>query len=115
MLVFLLSSLTFQYILYIKFTFIHVFAPICIFLDILYVIGLFPHLLPEDLRPKTPANYPRPLADLQGADLERAYNALMEYLTDVRVGVMRQLKDMEEAGGGFSQSVSTCTGKVHVN
>ena len=69
----------------------------------MYVIGLFPTLLPEELRAATPASqYPGQVPSLDGGDQERAYNALMEYLGDMRVGVMRELKSLEEQSSSHS-------------
>ncbi|XP_014671052.1 PREDICTED: vam6/Vps39-like protein [Priapulus caudatus] len=54
-----------------------------------HVIGLFPGLLPPDFRSQL--EYPEKLPELAGADLENGFVALIEYLTQVR---MELVKDM---------------------
>jgi hypothetical protein len=51
-------------------------------LDPLQVIGLYPNLLPRDLRARY--TYPVPVPELTGSALDKALVALMNYLTQIR-------------------------------
>lgn len=53
--------------------------------DASHVIGLYSHLLPSDFRSQL--KYPEKLPVLSGKDLEDGYEALKEYLTQVRHGL----------------------------
>lgn len=53
--------------------------------DPTHVIGLYPDLLPSDYRKQL--HYPNPLPTLSGAELEKAHLALIDYLTQVSLGL----------------------------
>ncbi|XP_076463553.1 vam6/Vps39-like protein [Babylonia areolata] len=52
------------------------------------VIGLYPNLLPQDYRKRL--EYPEPVPDLEGQDMERGLLALIEYLTQKRKDVSKE-------------------------
>lgn len=59
---------------------------VCVLLDPVQVIGLYPHLLPSDLRqslsrPSTPAT-------LTGEDLKKGTECLINYLTQVGMSIV---------------------------
>ncbi|XP_071079249.1 vam6/Vps39-like protein isoform X1 [Haliotis cracherodii] len=58
-----------------------------------HVIGLYPNLLPQDFRNQL--EYPDRLPDLEGGELEKGLLALIDYLTDKRNQLLKDLnKDM---------------------
>uniref|UniRef100_A0A673YP02 VPS39 subunit of HOPS complex n=1 Tax=Salmo trutta TaxID=8032 RepID=A0A673YP02_SALTR len=59
--------------------------------DPTHVIGLYPDLLPTDYRKQL--HYPNPLPSLSGAELEKAHLALIDYLTQKRSHLVKQLND----------------------
>lgn len=59
--------------------------------DPTHVIGLYPDLLPSDYRKQL--HYPNPLPMLSGAELEKAHLALIDYLTQKRSHLVKQLND----------------------
>nr|XP_024003235.1 LOW QUALITY PROTEIN: vam6/Vps39-like protein [Salvelinus alpinus] len=59
--------------------------------DPTHVIGLYPDLLPADYRKQ--AALPQPPAHLSGAELEKAHLALIDYLTQKRSHLVKQLND----------------------
>lgn len=61
--------------------------------DPTHVIGLYPDLLPSDYRKQL--HYPNPLPSLSGAELERAHLALIDYLTQKRSHLVKQLNDSD--------------------
>uniref|UniRef100_A0AAZ3STZ2 CNH domain-containing protein n=1 Tax=Oncorhynchus tshawytscha TaxID=74940 RepID=A0AAZ3STZ2_ONCTS len=61
--------------------------------DPTHVIGLYPDLLPADYRKQL--HYPNPLPSLSGAELEKAHLALIDYLTQKRSHLVKQLNDSE--------------------
>uniref|UniRef100_A0A1A8M4V5 Vacuolar protein sorting 39 homolog n=1 Tax=Nothobranchius pienaari TaxID=704102 RepID=A0A1A8M4V5_9TELE len=61
--------------------------------DPTHVIGLYPDLLPSDYRKQL--HYPNPLPTLSGAELERAHLALIDYLTQKRSHLVKQLNDSD--------------------
>ncbi|XP_061598896.1 vam6/Vps39-like protein [Cololabis saira] len=61
--------------------------------DPTHVIGLYPDLLPLDYRKQL--HYPNPLPTLSGAELERAHLALIDYLTQKRSHLVKQLNDSD--------------------
>ncbi|XP_065123366.1 vam6/Vps39-like protein [Paramisgurnus dabryanus] len=61
--------------------------------DPTHVIGLYPDLLPSDYRKQL--HYPNPLPTLSGAELEKAHLALIDYLTQKRSHLVKQLNDSD--------------------
>ncbi|XP_066525938.1 vam6/Vps39-like protein [Hoplias malabaricus] len=61
--------------------------------DPTHVIGLYPDLLPSDYRKQL--HYPNPLPPLSGAELEKAHLALIDYLTQKRSHLVKQLNDSD--------------------
>uniref|UniRef100_A0A671PEN1 Vam6/Vps39-like protein n=1 Tax=Sinocyclocheilus anshuiensis TaxID=1608454 RepID=A0A671PEN1_9TELE len=61
--------------------------------DPTHVIGLYPDLLPSDYRKQL--HYPNPLPVLSGAELEKAHLALIDYLTQKRSHLVKQLNDSD--------------------
>ncbi|XP_045918193.1 vam6/Vps39-like protein isoform X1 [Micropterus dolomieu] len=61
--------------------------------DPTHVIGLYPDLLPADYRKQL--HYPNPLPTLSGAELEKAHLALIDYLTQKRSHLVKQLNDSD--------------------
>uniref|UniRef100_A0A669D893 VPS39 subunit of HOPS complex n=1 Tax=Oreochromis niloticus TaxID=8128 RepID=A0A669D893_ORENI len=61
--------------------------------DPTHVIGLYPDLLPGDYRKQL--HYPNPLPALSGAELEKAHLALIDYLTQKRSHLVKQLNDSD--------------------
>nr|XP_013997373.1 unnamed protein product [Salmo salar] len=61
--------------------------------DPTHVIGLYPDLLPTDYRKQL--HYPNPLPSLSGAELEKAHLALIDYLTQKRSHLVKQLNDSD--------------------
>uniref|UniRef100_A0A8C1SRX3 VPS39 subunit of HOPS complex n=1 Tax=Cyprinus carpio TaxID=7962 RepID=A0A8C1SRX3_CYPCA len=61
--------------------------------DPTHVIGLYPDLLPTDYRKQL--HYPNPLPALSGAELEKAHLALIDYLTQKRSHLVKQLNDSD--------------------
>ncbi|XP_061553001.1 vam6/Vps39-like protein isoform X2 [Phycodurus eques] len=61
--------------------------------DPTHVIGLYPDLLPSDYRRQL--HYPNPLPALSGAELEKAHLALIDYLTQKRSHLVKQLNDSD--------------------
>uniref|UniRef100_A0A3Q2QJX0 VPS39 subunit of HOPS complex n=1 Tax=Fundulus heteroclitus TaxID=8078 RepID=A0A3Q2QJX0_FUNHE len=61
--------------------------------DPTHVIGLYPDLLPSDFRKQL--HYPNPLPTLSGAELEKAHVALIDYLTQKRSHLVKQLNDSD--------------------
>uniref|UniRef100_A0A3P8N7W4 CNH domain-containing protein n=1 Tax=Astatotilapia calliptera TaxID=8154 RepID=A0A3P8N7W4_ASTCA len=61
--------------------------------DPTHVIGLYPDLLPGDYRKQL--HYPNPLPTLSGAELEKAHLALIDYLTQKRSHLVKQLNDSD--------------------
>ncbi|XP_078089669.1 vam6/Vps39-like protein isoform X3 [Mustelus asterias] len=61
--------------------------------DPTHVIGLYPDLLPADYRKQL--QYPNPLPTLSTAELEKAHLALIDYLTQKRTHLVKQLHDSE--------------------
>uniref|UniRef100_A0A4W5PPN0 VPS39 subunit of HOPS complex n=1 Tax=Hucho hucho TaxID=62062 RepID=A0A4W5PPN0_9TELE len=61
--------------------------------DPTHVIGLYPDLLPADYRKQL--HYPNPLPSLSGAELEKAHLALIDYLTQKRSHLVKQLNDSD--------------------
>uniref|UniRef100_A0A3Q3PYC2 CNH domain-containing protein n=1 Tax=Monopterus albus TaxID=43700 RepID=A0A3Q3PYC2_MONAL len=61
--------------------------------DPTHVIGLYPDLLPLDYRKQL--QYPNPLPTLSGAELEKAHLALIDYLTQKRSHLVKQLNDSD--------------------
>ncbi|KAK1793610.1 hypothetical protein P4O66_011994, partial [Electrophorus voltai] len=61
--------------------------------DPTHVIGLYPDLLPSDYRKQL--HYPNPLPALSGAELEKAHLALIDYLTQKRSHLVKQLNDSD--------------------
>ncbi|KAF6717658.1 Vam6/Vps39-like protein [Oryzias melastigma] len=61
--------------------------------DPTHVIGLYPELLPSDYRRQL--HYPNPVPSLSGAELERAHLALIDYLTQKRSHLVKQLNDSD--------------------
>ncbi|KAK6306817.1 hypothetical protein J4Q44_G00219650 [Coregonus suidteri] len=61
--------------------------------DPTHVIGLYPDLLPTDYRKQL--HYPNPLPTLSVAELEKAHLALIDYLTQKRSHLVKQLNDSE--------------------
>lgn len=61
--------------------------------DPTHVIGLYPDLLPSDYRKQL--HYPNPLPMLSGAELEKAHLALIDYLTQKRSHLVKQLNDTD--------------------
>ncbi|XP_068607816.1 vam6/Vps39-like protein [Brachionichthys hirsutus] len=61
--------------------------------DPTHVIGLYPDLLPPDYRKQL--HYPNPLPSLSGAELEKAHLALIDYLTQKRSHLVKQLNDSD--------------------
>ncbi|XP_042194191.1 vam6/Vps39-like protein isoform X2 [Callorhinchus milii] len=61
--------------------------------DPTHVIGLYPDLLPADYRKQL--QYPNPLPTLSTAELEKAHLALIDYLTQKRAHLVKQLHDSE--------------------
>ncbi|KAF7704430.1 vam6/Vps39-like protein isoform X2 [Silurus meridionalis] len=61
--------------------------------DPTHVIGLYPDLLPSDYRKQL--HYPNPFPTLSGAELERAHLALIDYLTQKRSHLVKQLNDSD--------------------
>uniref|UniRef100_A0AAY4AFE2 CNH domain-containing protein n=1 Tax=Denticeps clupeoides TaxID=299321 RepID=A0AAY4AFE2_9TELE len=61
--------------------------------DPTHVIGLYPDLLPSDYRKQL--HYPNPLPSLSGAELEKAHLALIDYLTQKRSHLVKQLNDSD--------------------
>ncbi|XP_027028386.1 vam6/Vps39-like protein [Tachysurus fulvidraco] len=61
--------------------------------DPTHVIGLYPDLLPSDYRKQL--HYPNPLPTLSGVELERAHLALIDYLTQKRSHLVKQLNDSD--------------------
>ncbi|XP_043119508.1 vam6/Vps39-like protein [Puntigrus tetrazona] len=61
--------------------------------DPTHVIGLYPDLLPSDYRKQL--HYPNPLPSLSGAELEKAHLALIDYLTQKRSHLVKQLNDTD--------------------
>ncbi|KAG5857896.1 hypothetical protein ANANG_G00024260 [Anguilla anguilla] len=61
--------------------------------DPTHVIGLYPDLLPTDYRKQL--HYPNPLPTLSGAELEKAHLALIDYLTQKRSHLVKQLNDSD--------------------
>ncbi|GFS19211.1 vam6/Vps39-like protein [Elysia marginata] len=57
--------------------------------DPAHVIGLYPNLLPQQYRNNL--SYPKDVPDLQGAENERGIMALIEYLTQKRTEVMKDM------------------------
>ncbi|XP_043929951.1 vam6/Vps39-like protein isoform X1 [Protopterus annectens] len=60
-----------------------------------HVIGMYPDLLPSDYRKQI--QYPNPVPELSGAELERALLALIDYLTQKRSHLVKHLHDTETA------------------
>ncbi|XP_016892880.1 vam6/Vps39-like protein isoform X2 [Cynoglossus semilaevis] len=63
--------------------------------DPTHVIGLYPDLLPSDFRKQL--HYPNPLPTLSGAELEKAHLALIDYLTQKRSHLVKQLNDSDRS------------------
>ncbi|XP_037097090.1 vam6/Vps39-like protein isoform X1 [Syngnathus acus] len=61
--------------------------------DPTHVIGLYPDLLPSDYRRQL--HYPNPLPTMSGAELEKAHLALIDYLTQKRSHLVKQLNDSD--------------------
>ncbi|XP_067335034.1 vam6/Vps39-like protein isoform X4 [Channa argus] len=61
--------------------------------DPTHVIGLYPDLLPADYRKQL--HYPNPLPTLSVAELEKAHLALIDYLTQKRSHLVKQLNDSD--------------------
>uniref|UniRef100_UPI00398E877B vam6/Vps39-like protein isoform X2 n=1 Tax=Pristiophorus japonicus TaxID=55135 RepID=UPI00398E877B len=61
--------------------------------DPTHVIGLYPDLLPADYRKQL--QYPNPLPTLSTAELEKAHLALIDYLTQKRTHLVKQLHDSD--------------------
>nr|XP_046269052.1 vam6/Vps39-like protein isoform X2 [Scatophagus argus] len=61
--------------------------------DPTHVIGLYPDLLPSDYRKQL--HYPNPLPTLSVAELEKAHLALIDYLTQKRSHLVKQLNDSD--------------------
>ncbi|XP_060790315.1 vam6/Vps39-like protein isoform X2 [Neoarius graeffei] len=61
--------------------------------DPTHVIGLYPDLLPSDYRKQL--HYPNPLPTLTGVELEKAHLALIDYLTQKRSHLVKQLNDSD--------------------
>ncbi|CAL8274308.1 unnamed protein product [Merluccius merluccius] len=61
--------------------------------DPTHVIGLYPDLLPSDYRKQL--HYPNPLPSMSGAELEKAHLALIDYLTQKRSHLVKQLNDSD--------------------
>ncbi|KAK5857921.1 hypothetical protein PBY51_011130 [Eleginops maclovinus] len=61
--------------------------------DPTHVIGLYPDLLPSDYRKQL--HYPNPLPTMSGAELEKAHLALIDYLTQKRSHLVKQLNDSD--------------------
>uniref|UniRef100_G3NP54 CNH domain-containing protein n=1 Tax=Gasterosteus aculeatus aculeatus TaxID=481459 RepID=G3NP54_GASAC len=61
--------------------------------DPTHVIGLYPDLLPSDYRKQL--HYPNPLPALSVAELEKAHLALIDYLTQKRSHLVKQLNDSD--------------------
>ncbi|XP_037342949.1 vam6/Vps39-like protein [Pungitius pungitius] len=61
--------------------------------DPTHVIGLYPDLLPSDYRKQL--HYPNPLPTLSVAELEKAHVALIDYLTQKRSHLVKQLNDSD--------------------
>ncbi|RUS79603.1 hypothetical protein EGW08_012628 [Elysia chlorotica] len=57
--------------------------------DPAHVIGLYPNLLPQQYRNNL--SYPKDVPDLQGAENEKGIMALIEYLTQKRTEVMKDM------------------------
>ena len=62
--------------------------------DSLFVIGLFPAMLPKEYAEAMCTQYPDSLPQLERPELERALQALKLYLTDARSRVQMQLKTL---------------------
>ncbi|XP_004082797.1 vam6/Vps39-like protein [Oryzias latipes] len=61
--------------------------------DPTHVIGLYPELLPSDYRRQL--HYPNPVPSLSGPELEKAHLALIDYLTQKRSHLVKQLNDSD--------------------
>ncbi|XP_029454494.1 vam6/Vps39-like protein [Rhinatrema bivittatum] len=61
--------------------------------DPTHVIGLYPDLLPSEY--KKQLQYPNPVPVLSGAELEKAHLALIDYLTQKRSHLVKQLNDSD--------------------
>uniref|UniRef100_A0A673LX09 Vam6/Vps39-like protein n=1 Tax=Sinocyclocheilus rhinocerous TaxID=307959 RepID=A0A673LX09_9TELE len=61
--------------------------------DPTHVIGLYPDLLPSDYCKQL--HYPNPLPVMSGAELEKAHLALIDYLTQKRSHLVKQLNDSD--------------------
>uniref|UniRef100_H3ABJ6 VPS39 subunit of HOPS complex n=1 Tax=Latimeria chalumnae TaxID=7897 RepID=H3ABJ6_LATCH len=64
--------------------------------DPTHVIGLYPELLPSDYRKQI--QYPNSIPTLSGAELEKAHLALIDYLTQKRNHLVKQLNDSDPSG-----------------
>lgn len=60
------------------------------------VIRLFPNLFPKDPAAVKPVLAKNSLPNLDGKDLEMALLALIEYLTEVRFNLLRQMQNSEQ-------------------
>ncbi|KRX59870.1 Vam6/Vps39-like protein [Trichinella sp. T9] len=72
--------------------------------EVLYVIGLFPDLLPEEIR-KTityPGNLP---TDLPNSDMQAGISALTAYLSEIRTNIARNLDMQNKLKRGLATQV----------